>query len=102
MPRINRLQDRIDELFPGIVRRWLVKLSPDGFTGTTGELWDSMVAVVKPYDAFPRPNALLRTLDAHADIVTAAGFVVRHQQTARARLVRVEPIVPAGTHRPAA
>ena len=92
MPRINRFQERIDELFPGILRRWLAKLPADGFTGTTGELWDAMVDVAKPYEAFPQPNALLRTLDAHAGIVTAAGFAVRHHRTARARRVVVDRV----------
>jgi len=85
--RINRGQQRIDELFPAILRRWLAKLPAKGFNGTSAELWESMDATRKPFEAFPAPNALLRHLDYHAHILTAAWVAVRHLRTARARLV---------------
>ena len=54
MGLINRGQQRIDELFPGILRRLLAKLPADRFIGTSAELWESMDAARKPFEAYPR------------------------------------------------
>ena len=89
MPRINRYRERLAEVFPAFLHLWLAKLSAEGFTGTSAELWDAMDAARKPFDMLPFPNVLLRQLVEHAATVAAAGWRVRTHRTARARLVKL-------------
>jgi len=96
MSHRDRYRATLRQRFPWFLSRWLAKLPADGFTGTSRELWEAMIAKARPFDRIPAPNARLVALDEHASMVAAAGFRVRTWRTARARLVIVERS-PAGS-----
>lgn len=87
MARINRYHERLAEVFPAPLRRWLGKLPPDGWIGTSRGSWESVDACAKGHEFIPQPNALVSAIGESGSVLSEVGVTLTTRRTASARLI---------------